>query len=249
MVVKLPDMILIQRGHFIMGSIPELDTLAFESEFPAHVVYLTDFHISRMLVTNAEYAVFLEATNYQAPEGWRGKHPPLGKEEHPVVNVSWHDAQTYCRWLSQATGKPFRLPSEAEWEKAARGLYANLYPWGYKWEAGRCNTQEAGNNSTSPVGHFKGDVSPYRVLDLAGNVFEWTGTLWSNADRGLSPFRYPYSPDDGREELAKSGKISCVVRGGSFLRPHRYARCASRMHYVSTQRMIDIGFRLAIDWE
>src|SRR2546423_3779329 len=116
------DMVLIPKCYFIMGSILDLDQEAFKEESPIHVVYLTNYYLSRTPITNAEYASFIAATRYPSPEGWRGKLPPHEKEMHPVVNTSWMDATAYCRWLSATTGKTYRLPSEAEWEKGARGI-------------------------------------------------------------------------------------------------------------------------------
>ncbi len=244
MISSFLDMVLIPRSHFIMGSIPEIDKSAYEEETPIHIVYLTDYYISRTPITNAAYAAFIEATCHSSPQGWRDNKFLPDKDEHPVVNVSWHDAYEYCQWLSQTSGRVFRLPTEAEWEKAARGTNAFLFPWGYKWETERCNTQEANLRSSSPVGSFQGDVSPYGVLDLAGNVFEWTVTLWLKETVNQVSFRYPYVHDDGREQQIDNEKVFRLVRGGSFLRPQRYARCASRVKYISTTQMVDLGFRI-----
>ena len=247
MSMKQPDMVLISKSYFIMGSIPTLDQDAFEEETPIHIVYLTDYYLSRTPITNDQYALFIADTHYASPEGWYEKLPPRGKERHPVVNVNWEDSSAYCRWLSTTTGNAYRLPSEAEWEKGARGVNALLFPWGNAWEANRCNTAEAEARATVPIDYYQKYDSPYGLLDMAGNIFEWTNTLWSEEDSSSNLFSYPYNPDDGREATSKNERAIRIVRGGSFLRNRRYARCASRMRFRSTTRNPDTGFRVAME--
>lgn len=243
--IPLPEMRQIPAGYFIMGSIPKLDSLAFEDEHPIHAVYLTDFLISRAHITNAQYAAFVTASGHRAPDGWYGRTAPRGKEDHPVVNVSWQDAFAYCRWLSEETGAAYRLPTEAEWEKAARGPNARLFPWGYEWNDAKCNTKESGVEETTPVGYYEDGNSIYDVLDMAGNVLEWTSTLWGN-DRNIA-YTYPYAPDDGREDGLLNDRLSRVARGGSFLRSFRWARCSSRVRMICSTCLPDLGFRVALD--
>jgi len=114
-------------------------------------------------VTNAQYLAFVEATGQKPPGHWQGGKPPEGKEEHPVVNVSWHDAMAYCQWLAKVTGKVCRLPSEAGWEKAARGTDGRIYPWGDKWDAKRCNSSEGGPGDTTPVNSVSPSYSSVMV--------------------------------------------------------------------------------------
>ncbi len=246
MSIKPPDVVLIPRGHFIMGSITELGG-AFEEEAPIHIVYLTDYYLSRTPITNTEYADFVAATHRATPSGWPGKSPPYGKEMHPVANVSWQDATAYCKWLSGIIGQCCRLPSEAEWEKAARGTYARIFPWGNVWESEHCNTSEANVNGTVAVDRFSAGESFYGLLDMAGNVFEWTNTLWGVSDDPSNAFRYPYDPDDGREKPGEDDRVLHIVRGGSYRRSQRYARCPSRVNFRSMTRSPEIGFRIAID--
>jgi formylglycine-generating enzyme required for sulfatase activity len=199
-----PEMVLIPAGEFLMGSDPSVDQDARDDEQPQHTLYLPDYYLAKTPVTNAQYAAFVQAT-YRQPEGWEAGKPSSGKEDHPVVNISWHDAVAYCRWLSGVTGRPYRLPSEAEWEKGARDTDGRIYPWGNQWDAKRCNTRESGKRDTTPVGAYLEGASPYGLLDMAGNVWEWTRSVYKS---------YPYDPDDGREDLEAKG--IGVLRGGSW---------------------------------
>ncbi|MCA9939126.1 MAG: SUMF1/EgtB/PvdO family nonheme iron enzyme, partial [Anaerolineales bacterium] len=180
---------------------------------------------------------FVMDTGRRAPDHWRDNRPPKGLESHPVVNVSWDDAMAYCRWLREKTGKPITLPSEAEWEKAARGGQdAWEYPWGDAFDRLRCNGKELGLGTTTPVGIFPDGASPYGVLDMSGNVWEWTRTMWGT--------RYPYQPDDGREDVSKSA--SRVLRGGSWWEDAPALRCAARDWYSPHSWGGRRGFRVCV---
>jgi len=213
-----PEMILIPAGRFIMGSDLRKDKLAYAGEQPQHTLYLPDYYIARTPVTNVQYGAFVRATGHRTPYHLEDGKIPRGEEQHPVTAVSWNDAIAYCRWLSEVAGKSYCLPSEAEWEKAARGMDGRIYPWGNRWDASRCNCWESGPRGTTPVGAYPRGASPYGVLDMAGNVWEWTRSLY----RG-----YPYDSTDGREDLGVDGHR--VLRGGSFYKYQRYVRCASRL--------------------
>ena len=229
-----PEMVWIPAGPFLMGSDTGVDSDARDIEQPQHILYLPDYYIARTPVTNAQYLACVQATDCQPPEHWKSKTPPKGEEDHPVTWISWHEAVDYCEWLAEVTRRPYRLPSEAEWEKAARGTDGRLYPWGNEWDAERCNTLETGGEGTTPVGAYggRGD-SPYGCTDMAGNVWEWTGSLYGT---------YPYDPGDGREEMDAKGRR--VVRGGSFLNSRVLARCAYRPGYFPGRRM-SYGCRVA----
>jgi formylglycine-generating enzyme required for sulfatase activity len=230
-----PEMILIPAGEFLMGSDPSVDQDAASREQPQHTLYLPEYYLGKTQVTNAQYATFVKATDYYQPENWIGGNPPRDKEDHPVLVVSWHDAVTYCRWLAEITGKPYRLPNEAEWEKGARGTDGRIYPWGNRWDAERCNTRESSKpGDTTPVGAYPEGASPYGVLDMAGNIWEWTNSLWKP---------YPYRSDDGREDPSTWGRR--VIRGGSWNYYRRGARCASRYRYSPGPRYYHRGFRVA----
>ncbi len=196
-------MILIPAGDFLMGD-------------EKQSVHVDAFYIDKVPVTNAEYAKFVEATGHPPPPNWEetgGTYPP-DRANHPVVFVNWFDAQDYVAWAGK------RLLTEAEWEKAARGTDGRIYPWGDWFDKVMCNASEAGIGGTTPVGKYSpfGD-SPYKVCDMAGNVWEWTATDWA------------------------PGSSSKVQRGGSFVNRGSYARCAYRYLGVPEPRNPNVGFR------
>src|SRR5690606_19684012 len=145
-----------------------------DAEKPAHHLFVPEFRIARTPVTNAQYYLYIQATHAQPPSYWEDGQPPKDKLSHPVVAVRWDDASQYCEWVSTVTGKLVRLPTEAEWEKAARGdKDLREYPWGDEFDGIKCNTTELGLGDTSPVGIFPSGASPYGCLDMSGNVWEW----------------------------------------------------------------------------
>jgi formylglycine-generating enzyme required for sulfatase activity len=242
-----PEMVLIPAGEFLMGSDPNKDKDAYDDEQPRHRMLLPDYYMAKTPVTNAQYLAFVQATRYGVPEHWKGNKPPKGKEDHPVVYVSWGDAMAYCKWLAHVTSKAYRLPSEAEWEKAARGADGRIYPWGDEWDAKLCNAEESAKHGTTPVGAYPRGACPYGLLDMAGNVHEWTTSLaWAQRPTSGTPqFGYPYDPEDGRENLEAGNYTVRVVRGGSFDRDHSDARCASRFWYNANWIEFNCGFRPA----
>jgi hypothetical protein len=123
-----PEMILIPAGEFLMGSDPQEDEDAQDHEQPQHILSLPDYNLAKTPVTKAHYAVFVRATHQRGPEHWMERRPPRGKEDHPVVHVTWHDALAYCRWLAEVTGDTYGRPSEAEWGKGARGTDGRIHP-------------------------------------------------------------------------------------------------------------------------
>jgi formylglycine-generating enzyme required for sulfatase activity len=242
-----PEMILIPAGEFLMGS-RRRHRFAQDNEQPQHTFYLPDYYIAKTVVTNAQYAAFVQETDERRPTHWgseRGR-PPMGKETHPVVYVSWHEAVAYCRWLSEVTSKHYRLPSEAEWEKAARGTDGLIYPWGNRWNKQRCNSGADDFDDTLPVGSYPKGASPYGLLDMAGNVWGWTRSLWG--EDPLQPeFKYPYDPGDGREDLEAGDEVHRMLRGGSFADVVGDVRCAVRRGHLPYRRFRIVGFRVAAD--
>ena len=237
-----PETVLIPGGSFIMGS-PPSDEVPVE-ETPQHTVTLSSYRIGKYPVTNRKYAEFIKREKGQAgPQGsgWFLREPPAHKLDHPVVGVSWLDAQAYCRWLSALTGRHYRLPTEAEWEKAARGSEGRLYPWGNAWEAGRCN---ADNPGTTPVTDYPAGASFYGCWDMAGNVQEWTITRWGS-HRTSRDFSYPYRNDDGREDPEVNDYR--VHRGGSFEDNQGKLRCSACACALPKSTTLGRGFRVALD--
>jgi formylglycine-generating enzyme required for sulfatase activity len=215
---------------------------------PQHLVYQLnyDFYLARFPVTNGQYTLMARETG-----------APIimskGKAQHPVVNVSWYEAQKYIEWLNRKyqlelpKGVRFCLPSEAEWEKAARGAEGNDYPWGDTFDQGKCNTSEGRKGDTTPVGAYspQGD-SPFGCADMAGNVWEWTRSLWGK-DYSKPSFKYPYNPKDNkRENLHADNSILRVLRGGSFLNRSEVARCSSRGGGLPDYRGRYFGFRVVV---
>ncbi len=236
---SLPDYwIPIPAGKFIMGSRDD-NNLAYDQERPQHTVEIPyTYRIARYPVTNAEFAEFVQAASYES-EAVKANLP-----DHPVVKVSWRDAQEYCKWLTEklraggmiSAKEIIRLPTEAEWEKAARGEYGKEWPWGDEWDETKCNNAESGPKTTTPVGQYspQGD-SPYGVADMVGNVWEWCQSKYQP---------YPYNPDDGREDL--EGRDSRGLRGGSWGSNGDYARCAFRLAGAPDDFINDLGFRVCV---
>ena len=178
-----------------------------------------------------------------------------------MVGISWYEAMAYCAWLTEQgwdkgkilTGEDVRLPTEAEWEKAARGPALNsgqaadgrLYPWGDEWDETKCNTAESQFGETSPVGMYPAGAGAYGCLDMAGNVWEWTTSLWGE-DLTKRSFKYPYDPTDGREDLEAGTDVLRVVRGGSWFTGWDFARCAVRYGDFPNDRYFNPGFRVVV---
>jgi formylglycine-generating enzyme required for sulfatase activity len=213
-------------------------------EQPQHEVDLSAFYLCQYPVTNAQYAEFVKQTKHPKPEkvGWFGAKPPSRKMEHPVVGINWYDALAYCQWLQEQTGRPYRLPSEAEWEIAARGTDGRTYPWGDEWDASRANNQ---NDDTTAVSAYPAGASPYGCLDMAGNAEEWTTTLWGT-DPVVPGYPYPYRATDGRENMAPEGIVYNIFKGGCYEDGPIQLRCAARDWYVPDNKDKRRGFRLAL---
>ncbi len=215
------EMILISGGAFTMGC-----EEGSAKHRPEHTVQIASFYLDRYPVTNQDYKRFIDETGHPVPcynVSWCDTHEynwdpenrtfPLGRAEHPVVLVAWQDALAYARWAGK------RMPTEAEWELAARGTDGRRWPWGNKPIANCCNTNEAGVGGTTPVHQYmpRGDT-PEGVADMIGNVWEWTSSLFRP---------YPYDPHDGRENLEANGWR--VLRGGSWVNDLYTARAWTRL--------------------
>lgn len=242
------EFVRIPAGEFLMGSNePELARVRSN---PRHPVKLDAYYIGRYPVTNADYQRFIDAHPKQPvpssslpeaqPYCWnkRTRRYPAGLANYPVVLLTWEEALAYCAWLGQSSGYPIRLPSEAEWEKAAgwdaTTSSSRRYPWGTEFEDGRCHI---GNRQLSPVGRYSpaGD-SPYGLADMAGLIWQWTRSYY---------WRYPYDLLDRRDKEDYDGRR--VSRGGAFNEPPFTAHCAWRTRFAPSTRQPNLGFRLVCD--
>jgi formylglycine-generating enzyme required for sulfatase activity len=266
-------MVFVPAGPFTMGSTDAeidavragygIDRVMYEAEVPQRTLDLPAFFLDKHEVTQADYARFVAATGREAPfvekdwaalYNWTDGRPPEGLEQHPVVLVSFADAEAYCAWAGKA------LPSEAQWEKAARGSDGRAYPWGSDWAPARLNSAQTwsdapleGNKAwlswwestyknelrgrvvtTKPAGSYPEGASPYGALDMAGNVFEWTRD-WYDA--------YPGSTYQNPE----FGQQFRVIRGGDWYLDTMYARAAARLRNPPDHKVPTIGFRCAME--
>jgi len=249
--IKTPQMIHIPAGPFLMGTssddIKRLqlkekdwaydwdDNNLFAAEQPQHVIKLPDYEIGQFPITNADYYTFTWDTCYRLPRGWVGFCFPAETNLHPVVGISKMDVEAYIKWLNEKTQGDYRLPTEAEWERAARGTDGRIYPWGNTFDPWRCNTGESGKKGTTQVGDYSpsGD-SVCGAADMIGNVWEWTSSQYAP---------YPYRID-GSRDIRKPG-ARYVVRGGAWYYSRKLARCAAREGMQEHHQSPSLGFRLA----
>ena len=262
--LNLTKIVSIASGTFYMG---DSTNLSPEEQQPRHEVYLNQYSIAPYAVTNAEYKIFCDMTNRayppeggvsQASQGYFLNYP-----NHPVVGVSWYDATRYCNWLSASQGysacydtttwnfdpgkNGYHLPTEAQWERSARGNLADmLYPWGDDSPGNRCNYRDydgdllssmpnfLNDKGTVPVGQFS--ANGLGLYDMAGNVWEWCNDWYRDNYYSQSPTENPYGPQSG------DGK---VVRGGAWSKSAFYIRCATREGRTPTTKNYETGFRIA----
>lgn len=235
-----PETVRVPAGPFLMGSDEDRP-----EEAPRHTVELDGFAIGIVPVTNGQYARFIQDTHRVVDSvlGWSGNSPRDDHLDHPVLGVTWYEAQAYCAWLAATTDRPYTLPTEAQWEKAARGPAGGLYPWGDEWDASRCN---AGPDVTA-VRAFPAQ-SAYGIYDLVGNGREWTLSVWGRDPRLPDRvFAYPWK-DDRRNDPAEPATTRRVYRGGRYLAPRGY-RCSARSSLspdTSGPRANRLGFRVVL---
>lgn len=241
-VPQVKGMIYIPEGEFILGS-NEVDNQGlgkefgarqesfYEDEKPVRKVYLKGFYLDKFEVTNKDYKRFTMEMKYPPPPPWENGEFIAGQDLHPVENVSWFDANEYCKWAGK------RLPAEEEWEKAARGPGGNKYPWGNEYDLSKANFNKG---DTVPVGSSPEDKSYYGVYDMGGNVMEWTSS-W-------------YKPYVGSNlKLKDFGEKHRVLRGGSGTSVGHYnlikifSRSSFRHFYLPGGKGNDGGFRCAKD--
>ncbi len=241
------DMVLVPAGEFLMGSTnADIDQAQawsgksryeFEDEFPQHTVYLDAYYIDKFEVTNAQFEAFVNATGYRTTaeekgeiNNWRTAYAP-GMENYPVVWMSWYDADAYCKWAGK------RLPTEAEWEKAARGNLGRIFPWGNEWDPTKANCGETGYGHTLPVGSFPEGFSYYGARDMAGNVWEWVADWWDPNYYSVSATRNPQGPLTPTQNK--------ILRGGAFKNARWQLRTAHRHTGGPDGYAPDHGFRCA----
>jgi len=264
------DMVFVPAGEFLMGNPAGSD--GFEDERPQRRVFVSRFWIDRHEVTNSKYSDFVQATGHRAPANsnpaatlWENTKPLSGIEHHPVVNVSWDDAGSYCLWVGK------RLPTEAEWEKASRGTDGRKYPWGNEWDYSKANSASywasrtvefasgaewdafwvkgegariskekgiKGEVLTLPVGSFPAGVSPYGLFDMAGNAGEWVQDWFDPNYYKSASLSDPPGPAKGAVK---------AMRGGSWLKPARSLRASDRDWGTMDSRPSGTGFRCAKD--
>jgi formylglycine-generating enzyme required for sulfatase activity len=225
-------MIFIPPGEFQMGS----DT-GNNNEKPCRSVYLDGYWIGKYEVSFDQYDSFCEDQGVSKPEddGW-------GRDRNPVINVSWNDTMTYCRWLTERIGFDFKLPTEAQWEKAARGTDGRTYPWGNSSPANnKANFSERGANlskHSTPIGSYPEGSSPFGLLDMAGNVYEWCLDWYSPADSSSSNKKNPHGPKRGTYR---------VLRGGSWYGSSHCLKTTFRTSAKPDSRYFHIGFRICME--
>ncbi|HYA25718.1 MAG TPA: SUMF1/EgtB/PvdO family nonheme iron enzyme [Terriglobales bacterium] len=226
----LPELALIPAGWFLMGSEAGQD-----NERPVHRVWVDAFYLAKCQVTNREYAHFLQATGIHAPPFW--DDPNFSHPDQPVVAVSWFEAVQYCDWLSGMTDLNCRLPSEAEWERAARGdQESKLFPWGDDPPQSLANYNQRWIAGPERVAQYSPNA--FGIFDICENVHEWCSD-WYQADYyALSPERNPHGPQSGERRAS---------RGGSWRHHVKVTRCAARSSLPPQFKYADYGFRVACD--
>lgn len=254
-----PDWVPVAAGVFLMGEKKHTIEIA------------TPYAISRYPVTNAQYSRFVTDGGYSekwrdcwTEEGWQYRmgnnwqeprhwdNIKWNRPNQPVVGVSWYEALAFCGWLTRrlrqegriTSGQSIGLPTEAEWERAARHTDGRIYPWGNTWREGVANSKEAGLERSTAVGIFPHNHSAAGVLDMAGNVWEWCQTRWRDEDGKDYPSRY--NSEDGREQLSGGGTVRRVLKGGSYYNSNTTLVCASRLRHPPYYRSDNYGFRVCV---
>jgi formylglycine-generating enzyme required for sulfatase activity len=244
------EFVYVPSGAFTMGSTDQQladlkkkypNTDDFDGEVPQRKVTLDAYWIGKFEVTNAQFDKFSKASNYVTDIDKKRKPSPInprtgkrfsriGNDNQPVVWMSWNDAAAYCKWAGG------RLPTEAEWEKAARGTDGRIFPWGNQWDGSRCHSSESRQMKTVPVGSFPQGVSPFGCHDMAGNVAEWCADWFDKDSYRNAPAKNPKGP--------KSREMR-VLRGGSWSANADGLRASYRGKLSPTQATMTQGFRVA----
>jgi formylglycine-generating enzyme required for sulfatase activity len=268
---------LVPAGPFVMGNLGDTSGTTSRDESPEHTCELAwPFWVGRHPITTAQFLRFVEAT---AAHPGTGRLWPTQPSNYPITNISWYEAWAFCEWLADQwrpqlpAGWTVRLPSEAEWEKAARGgllipqtpqiraaksgfteplvgLKSNpqprrRYPWGNEASPKMANYADSGHGSVMQVGSFPAGASPYGVEDLSGNISEWTRSVWGPG-WDEPDYWYPYEAKDGREDLGASPRMQRVTRGGALYVTAMNLRCTARYHCFPLDGDRHVGFRVVV---
>ena len=240
-VVAPKGMVYVPAGEFIMGSDPDVDPMTDElDELPQHKVFLDAYFIDKHEVSNADYTQFVEATGHRNSIFW--DNPKFNHPDQPVVGVTWGDVSAYAAWIGK------RLPTEAEWEKAARGTDGRIWPWGNEFDPTKCNFDDErkfdghldGFATAAPVKSFERGASPYGALNMAGNVAEWVADWFGMEYYAVSPAENPKGPPT-------SGMGKKSWRGASWFAGSEQMRCAFREYDDIVASGQILGFRCAKD--
>lgn len=245
-----PQMVQIPAGRFLMGTTEkQAEQLINERgnnrwaewEQPQHTVELSEYSIGKFPITNSEYLAFMHDMKYNLSRGnWDSDRFSPERDRHPVSHISWKDAIAYCNWLSEKTKKNYRLPTEAEWEKAARGERGLIYPWGNDFDPKKANTSESKIGNTTEVGYYSPQGnSPYGCTDMSGNVWEWCNDRFDETEYKKRVRKRVKDPQG-----CQNGSLR-VLRGGSFHHDLRYAHCALRYWSFPYSSNYTLGFRVA----
>ncbi len=235
-------MVQIPAGTFPMG-VPSGDRDGGRDEYPRHEVFVDAFQIDKFEVTNGRYLEFVKSTGHRVPQNptnpsrnlWHGDNLPESLAERPVINVDWFDADAYCKWAGK------RLPTEAEWEKAAKGTSDRRFPWGNVEPTAKhlnYNQRWIGEKTLMPVGSYEAGKSPYGVYDMAGNVWEWVNDWYDARYYEQSPYKNPKGPNRGTKK---------VIRGAGWQNETPTVRIFTRVESDPMVRNESTGFRCAID--
>jgi formylglycine-generating enzyme required for sulfatase activity len=222
----------VPAGEFQMGDNYNDNTIN-DYEKPVHAVYLDQYYVSKYEITFAQYDLFCDDTARIKPgdNGW-------GRENRPVIQVTWNDAIDFCEWLSKKTGKNIKLLTEAQWEKAARGTDQRRYPWGNAVPDCSLVNFSGCENKTREVGSHPSGVSPYGIHDMAGNVKEWCRDRFNSGYYSVSPYENPTGPDTGDYR---------VHRGGAWNNLVSRLRSAARFWSSLDTKNNEIGFRICLE--
>ncbi|NJN68169.1 MAG: formylglycine-generating enzyme family protein [Chloroflexaceae bacterium] len=253
-----PAMVKIKGGTFVIGKEKKWTIFGEKADFEGNPVKVAAFEIARYPITNAQYELFMDDDGYnptrpwwdeagrawlkkepvKEPRHWGDKRPGIARADHPVAGVSWYEAVAFCRWLTRKMNDRYiyRLPTEAEWEYAARRNTGRRFPWGNKEPDHERANYNDNYRGTTAVGSFPKGATPDGIYDLAGNVWEWTGSIYTP---------YPYDPKDGRENLSAPSGKRFVVRGGGWLLLSVFLRASFRYDLPPDARYVDNGFRPA----